>query len=125
MSIPDPTHSSLSKPEQQLVSLMRRVWCGRLTQVPVQNGQPVLAPPMKVTRLVKLRLGEDSVAKAASPDFTLKQEVVELFRQTRALRQGMIERLEVMHGLPTVAELSEPLPPATTPRATSTAMPAR
>ncbi len=116
MGVPEVKFSSLSSSEWNLISLMRSVWCGRLSQIPVRDGQPALGPPMKVTRLVKLRPGQEPPApkKVFAREAALRPEVLKLLTQVRAMKHGVIERLEVCDGLPTVAELSEPLGPRTT-----------
>jgi hypothetical protein len=87
----------------------------------------VLGPLTKVTRTLRLRdrTNPDPSTEPHRRDFPLKLEVLSLLMQIRAMRHGTLERVEVLHGLPTVAEVSEPLPPATGPRGTSTPPPGR
>ncbi len=125
MGAPDTMFSSLTPAEQYLTRLMQSLGCGKLRNVPVHNGQPAFEAPMTVVRLVKLRPGEADQPSFQPPttDFPLRREVLRLLHEIRAVKEGIVERLEVVHGLPTMAELAEPVTPH--PRRTSTPTPGR
>lgn len=121
MGAPDPMFSSLSAAERNLVRLLQSIQTGRIRHLSIRQGQPSLEAPMTVVRVLRLRpdlTATRSPTALADPstDFLLRAEVVEMFRQTRAVTDGMIERLEVVDGLPTLIELAEPAthPPTST-----------
>jgi hypothetical protein len=130
MSAPDPIFSSLTAAERNLVRLMQSIGCGRLRHLTVKDGQPTFQPPLTAVRIVNLRkvhLARSqpvTVMGTSYPttDFSLRREVINLLTQIRAMKSGIIDRLEILHGLPTAVEIGEPLalastslPPTSTP----------
>ena len=73
---------------------------GRIEQLPIAGGEPVLDPPPKRTREIMF-CAEKSIRPESSPDdFVLKAQVRELFDAITEIGDGVIERIEVRHGLP-------------------------
>jgi hypothetical protein len=95
-----PTKSSLSTPWIQLIEIMQQLGFGRIEQLPVRDGEPVLDPPPKVIRETKFGAVNGPRPEASLEDFALKAQVRELFDHLRSLRNATIRRLEVKHGLP-------------------------
>ena len=92
--------SSLSEPHQRLVELIQRINFGRIENLIVRSGRPVIDPPPRIVREVKFG-GENGARKEASiGDYALKAQVVELLQYIDALHDGVIEGLEIKHGLP-------------------------
>ena len=92
--------ASLSADRMQLLEQMQRLNFGRIEGLEVCNGEPRLDPPPRIVREVKF-LGENGSRRELDlEDFTLKKEVLEFFNELGRLRNGVIERVEVKHGLP-------------------------
>ncbi|MDJ0766773.1 MAG: hypothetical protein QNJ97_27620 [Myxococcota bacterium] len=96
----DKKKSSLSVSQRQLVELMQEINFGCLKALVVQNGEPWFEPPPRIVRELKFG-GENGPRKEHSiEDFVLKSQVTELFEALSSLGDGMVESLEVKHGLP-------------------------
>jgi len=106
------TQRGLSEPRRQFVRLMQWLLFGRITNLPVRGGEPVLDPWPRCVREYKLGGENGRHPKYWTDDFLLKEQHVDLFRQFDAIGDGMISVLEVKHGLPFRMELSEPAGPA-------------
>jgi hypothetical protein len=91
--------STLPSEMQQLVDLMAEVGFGQIEQVVVRGGIPQLQPMPRVVREIKF--GEREAAPARkSADTCPKRHVVELIAALAEIGDGIIERLEIRHGLP-------------------------
>jgi hypothetical protein len=80
---------------------------GTIEHLEIAGGEPVLDPPPKVTREVKFGAENGARPESSLDDFALKNQVLELFDAITEIGDGVIERIEVRHGLPfrmTVAE---------------------
>ena len=79
---------------------MQDINFGEFRKITVRNGEPVLDP--EPTRIREVKFGGDNspLAERHAPDFILKSQVVELFDWLHSIRNGVIESLEVKHGLP-------------------------
>ena len=92
--------ASLPPARRQLVKRMQALNFGRIEGLSVRNGEPVLAPPPRIIREVKFGGQNGPRPESVSADFAIKTEVLELFEQITAMRQGVIACIEVRHGLP-------------------------
>ena len=91
-----------------LVELMQGINFGCILDLAVRGGKPVLDPPPRVVRKLKMG-GENSPRpEARSADFALKREVLELFEHLERLGNGVVRCIEIRHGLPVQAEIEEP-----------------
>jgi hypothetical protein len=100
--------ASLPPAGQRLVELMQRLHFGQILGLHVRGGQPVLNP---LPRLVRDRkLGTEPLPRPASPreDFLLKEQVAELFDYFDQVGDGVIDLIEVKHGLPFRLQHTEP-----------------
>jgi hypothetical protein len=91
---------SLTPGRRQLLVLMRTVGFGEILNLTIRAGEPVFVPPPEVIREVKLGAGKETRYDAASGNFALRDQVVDLFEQLDLLGTGTIESLEVKGGLP-------------------------
>jgi len=94
------TKSSLSGPKKHLVELMQRLNFGRIEELIVRGGEPVLDPPPRFVREVKFCAENGPRPEAAKEDFALKAQVRELLDHMEAMGNGVIGHIEVKHGLP-------------------------
>ncbi|NLE57388.1 MAG: hypothetical protein GX616_03445 [Planctomycetes bacterium] len=94
------TKSTLSPAQARLVDLMQRLNFGRIEDLHVLNGEPLFDPPPRVFRDVRPGRDNGPRPEAGKADFDLKTEVVDLFVHLEAVGDGVIERIEVQHGLP-------------------------
>lgn len=94
----------LSPQQRSLVDLMREHQFGRVENMSVRKGQPILDRDAKVVRLV--RLGGSVGSNAASgAEFELKKPVRNLFDELARLGNGTVMTLEFRHGLPFLIEI--------------------
>ena len=94
--------SNLSLPpeRQQLIREMQRINFGQLKSLAVRGGQPVFEPLPGIVREHKFCGDNGPRAELETADFLLKQQVVELFAFFDQLQNGVIDVLEIKHGLP-------------------------
>ena len=92
--------SSLTPSQQKLLAEMQRINFGRIFDLSVRDGQPVMDPPPRVVREIKFGGDNGPRPEAAKTDFTLKAQVRDLFAQLEALGNGVIPCIEIQRGLP-------------------------
>lgn len=92
--------ADLSPAGVRLVELMQGMNFGRIFDLAVRNGQPVMDPPPRVIREIKFGGDNGPRPEAAKSDFTLKAQVRDLFAQMEALGDGVIPCIEIQRGLP-------------------------
>lgn len=85
---------------QRLVELMQRINFGRIEGLVVREKQPVLEPPPVIIREVKFGGENGPRPEVHAEDFLLKTQVVKLFAALDELCDGIIDGLDVKHGLP-------------------------
>lgn len=100
-----PTKKALTPARRDLLALFQRVNFGRVERLVVRSGQPVLDPAPEAVQLLKFPGDNDRRREADAGDFALKAEVVAFFAALDELGTGMLERVEVRHGLPITAEV--------------------
>ncbi len=91
---------SLSLPRHQLVELMHSINFGRIENLLVCDGEPVLNPAPTVVREHKFGGENRPRPESTATDFLLKAQVVELFGLLDHLCNGTIAVIEIKHGLP-------------------------
>jgi len=79
---------------------MQKVNFGRIENLVIKDGQPVLSPSPRVVREVKFGGENGPRPEASIEDFALKAQVVELLHYMDELQDGVIGVLEIKHGLP-------------------------
>src|SRR5262249_9196756 len=90
----------LTEPRRQLVRLMQEIQFGKIEGLVVKGGQPVLEPLPEIVREYKFGGDNESHPGLNATDFLLKSQVVDLLRQVDLIGDGLIQVLEVKHGLP-------------------------
>lgn len=92
--------SALPDPRRHLLELMQNVNFGRIENLPVRGGQPVLDPPPRIVREIKIGGDNGPRAELGANNFVLKAQVVEFFEHLDRLGDGTVVMLEIKHGLP-------------------------
>jgi hypothetical protein len=99
------TKRGLTPARRQLLWLLQRINFGRIESLVVHNGEPVFDPEPEVIQTLKFPGDNDRRPEIAAEDFALKAEVVAFFAALDRLGSGVLERIEVRHGLPITAEV--------------------
>ena len=94
----------LSAPQLSLLEIMREHQFGRIENMSVRNGQPILDPNVKVVRIARLGGGRAGRSSFAGNEFELKRPVPALFEELARLQNGTVISLEFRHGLPFLLE---------------------
>lgn len=103
----DLSKSSLSPAFKHLLGLMQSLNFGRLENLDVRDGEPIVTPETRAVRDTKFGNENGPRAEKFLGDFLLKKQVVDLVGEIRALGNGRIECLEVKHGLPFLMRTAE------------------
>lgn len=101
------TKQSLSPARRRLLQLMQRTHFGRIRGLKVKGGEPDFSRPIELTRTVKMAGQNGAHPAVGLKDFVLKQEVRELFAHFDRIGDGVVEKIEIKHGLPFSLEVSE------------------
>ncbi len=96
----DPNKRGLSGARRQLVELMQDVYFGRIEQLVVRHGEPVFDPSPRIVREIKIGGDNALDPERCGSDFLLKSQVRQFFLELLRVGDGLIERIEVKHGLP-------------------------
>jgi len=94
------TKQSLSETRRRLLELIQWVGFGRIENLRVGAGEPILDPPPVIVREHKFGGDNGPHPKLQAHDFLLKEQVIDLFQQLDAVGDGTIAVLDVRHGLP-------------------------
>ena len=90
----------LSEDRLKLVELMQDINFGRIERLRVRGGSPVVAPRPTIVRDHKFGGENGPRPERSATDFLLKEEVAELFECLDRLQDGVVDVLEIKHGLP-------------------------
>src|ERR1700722_16005118 len=94
----------LSPQQRSLVDLMHLHQFGRIENMPVRAGEPILNSDVKVVRVARLGSGTDGAKVRRSDDFELKCQIRDLFEELARLQNATVIRLEFRNGLPFLLE---------------------
>jgi hypothetical protein len=97
----------LSPACRSLLELIRRVNFGRIEALAVRSGEPVLEPPPRVVRAVRLAQLGISRHQPARASSAWKLEQLALVETLAAIGTGMIDTIKVHDGLPVALEVRE------------------
>jgi hypothetical protein len=88
----------LSTGQRSLLELMRAQF-GRIENMPVRAGEPILNSDLRVVRVARLGGGSDPGNVTRTDVFELKRQVRDLFDELERVQDGMVILLEFRHGL--------------------------
>jgi hypothetical protein len=78
---------------------------GRIENMSVRAGEPILNSDVKVVRVARLGGTSDATKVTRTDEFELKRHVRDLFEELEHLHDGTVIRLEFRHGLPFLLEI--------------------
>ncbi|UYV11918.1 MAG: hypothetical protein NCW75_11485 [Phycisphaera sp.] len=90
----------LSSDRRNLVETLQKINFGRIEGLVIRGGEPVLDPMPRIMHEFKFQADNSPRPESVKSDFLLKRQVVELFALIDQLGDGVIQSLEVRHGLP-------------------------
>ena len=92
------TKKELSPEGRRLLELMQKVGYGRINNLTVEKGEPVLSPASSIER--DLKLDAEDTRIRSTDDFQLKKKVIKFFDQLMEIKDGFIRKIEIRGGLP-------------------------
>ncbi len=102
-----PSKASLVPARQRLIELMQQLHFGRIENLVVRHGDPVLDPPPRRLRDIKLGGLNGPRPEHDAANFKLKSRVSEFFACLDDIGDGIIQTLEVKDGLPFLVTVAE------------------
>lgn len=102
-----PSISDLSPAYRGLLESIRQVNFGRIEGLVVRGGEPVLDPPPRVVRAVRLAENARWRPEPAGAPCRLKREQIALVQELAAIGTGVIRTIKVHDGLPVALEIHE------------------
>ena len=100
----DLTIRGLSAELRNLVELMREYQFGRIENMAVRAGQPILNREVRLIRIARLGSASVDPRPSVSDDFQPKRAFRDLFDAFERLNNGIVIKLEFRHGLPFLLE---------------------
>lgn len=91
---------SITEAQKRLLQLMQEVHYGRVENLVICNGEPVMGLPVKALRDVKLSGECCRKPIIADREYLNKPQVVEMLRQFKRLGDGVVQLVEIHDGLP-------------------------
>jgi hypothetical protein len=79
---------------------MQQVNFGKVEKLQVRGGEPVFNPSPRIVKEIKFGGENGPRQELKAEDFVLKAQVVEFFSCLTSLGNGMVETLDIKHGLP-------------------------
>lgn len=97
----------LPEPRRRLLELMQRTGFGRIENLVIRSGDPVVDPPPLTIREIRFGGENGPRPELAMADYRLKSQVVELFAEFDRLADRTIDVLIIKYGLPFRMEIRE------------------
>jgi hypothetical protein len=111
-SLQPPQRTQELRPGQRsLLELMQEHQFGRIENMPVRVGEPILNSDLRVVRIARLGSESDGTKFVVNKESELKKQVRDLFEELERLHDGMVIRLEFRHGLPFLLETTPTVVP--------------
>jgi hypothetical protein len=99
--------SHLRPVQREFVSLLDSLRFGRIENLKVLAGEPILRPRPTVIRTVKFNEQVAEMDEVDRRDYTLKSELIKFLAYIEQLDCAVIRRIEVRHGLPILIEVEQ------------------
>jgi hypothetical protein len=99
----------LSPQQRSLVDLMREHQFGRIENMSVREGQPVIGQHLRIVHATRLGCEGSRTKVPRTSEFELKRAVCDLFDELARLDNGTVVRLEFKQGLPCLLETTKDL----------------
>ena len=90
----------LSAPQISLLQIMREHQFGRIENMSIRAGEPVMDQDLKVVRVACLGGDSGGTKLPGSDEFELKRAACDLFDELERLGHGTVVKLEFKRGLP-------------------------
>ncbi|MFI4912682.1 MAG: hypothetical protein ACIAQZ_13540 [Sedimentisphaeraceae bacterium JB056] len=90
----------LSIEQRKMLDLMSDINFGRIENLKVTGGKPILDQRAVVIRKVKFGGQNGKRSESQLVDFKLKAQVLDFFNNIELISDGIIHCLEIKHGLP-------------------------
>lgn len=90
----------VSPARHRLLALCQKLNFGRIELIPVRDGQPILDPTPATAKEVKFASDNDPREDLRRTEFLQKRQIQDFCHQLDQLQNGVIEFLEVKHGIP-------------------------
>jgi hypothetical protein len=103
----DPCVSDLSPARKRLHALVTGIGFGRIENLPIRNREPVLDPPPRILRTIKLDAPPRTESDPDKMSRSLKRQFVEMFLQVDRLSDGTVLSIEIQNGLPVKMTVEE------------------
>ena len=94
------TNQSLGVDSRHLIEFMQRIQFGRIESLQIADGQPVLDPLPRIVREIKFGSEVSPGVPADRSNSVPRRQVQELLDLMCEIENGVIDVLEVRHGLP-------------------------
>jgi len=95
----------LSFSQRRLLRLVESVGFGKIIDLRIQAGQPVLDPPPRIQRELKFGVIPTKCRSSADTGPAVRSEHTELLELIRTIGSGRISVIEIRHSLPFRATL--------------------
>ena len=92
--------SQLTPRQRQLVELMQDINFGRISDLPIKDGEPLFVADTLIEREIKFGGKNGPRPELEQNDFVLKQEVIVMLDHFAQITDGCVGCLEIKHGLP-------------------------
>ena len=94
------TKKVLSPEEQRVLETMQSINFGRIVDLEVKKGRPVVDARQKIVRIVRLGKDNGPRPELVKQDFVLKSRQVAFFEFLRCLKGDVKITVDVQYGLP-------------------------
>jgi hypothetical protein len=92
---------------QAFIRVMQRLHFGKIKNITIRDGVPILRPaPVKI-KTVKLGNAYRRRPEIDLDDFALKTEVRDLLEMISKIRNGVVKSIEVRDGLPSLVKFED------------------
>jgi hypothetical protein len=97
--------NELSVSQRKLLNLMKKVGYGRINNLAVIKGEPVISQDSSIER--DLKLGANDSFPTPGENFVLKKKMTDFFEQLIKIKEGFIRKIEIRGGLPILMQVTE------------------